>query len=137
MSDRIWKLPASLARPVARGYLPLEQAYAALIAATLQEERSGALGPYDPVNIVRGLRHVLELHLHREAVWRGLAANRVPWTVKRLIRQRKPSNVLLAEAHGVNGASGFPLLEAEVSDVVENEVWWALPQAVRRQHRVG
>jgi hypothetical protein len=45
-----------------------------------------------------------------------------------LIALRKPSNVLLAEAHDVNGASGFPLEEREVNSIAATEMYWALPR---------
>lgn len=51
-----------------------------------------------------------------------------------LIAERRPWNVLMAEAHEINGGNGFPLAEADVSEIVRTEVHFALPPAPRGRH---
>jgi hypothetical protein len=43
-----------------------------------------------------------------------------------MIAVRRPSNVLRAEAHDLNGAAGFPLSEDEVDDIAAEEVWHSM-----------
>jgi hypothetical protein len=51
-----------------------------------------------------------------------MAEHRIWRRIKPLIDARKPSRVVLAEAHDVNGAEGFPLAEADVSDMALAEM---------------
>lgn len=51
-----------------------------------------------------------------------------------LIAERVPWNGLMAEAHEINGANGFLLAEAEVSEIVRTEIYFALPPAPRGRH---
>jgi hypothetical protein len=130
----IYGIASEMGRPVARGEIPLVHADAAIICDTLAQERAGALGPLLAPDVVRLKRHLLRQEVHRHEVARELAAWRIERLVKPMIAAHRPSNVLLAEAHGVNGAAGFPLTEAEVTDVVRREVYWALP---RERRHVG
>jgi hypothetical protein len=123
----LYKLAASLARPVVRGDLHLAAAHAALINNALAAERRGELGPYKASDVVHGLRHVLRLYLESEETRRELCAQRIRRLIAPMIDQRKPRNALLAEAHGANGGAGFPFSEPEVTDLVEAEVFYALP----------
>ena len=56
---------------------------------------------------------------------------RIRQRLKPLLVQRKPSNVLFAEAHDVNGLDGFPLGEAEVNNLTKMEMYWAMPAGRR------
>jgi hypothetical protein len=118
-----------LARPVARGWLPLEQAYADLLVTTLREERSGELGQRTAPDVFRFKRFLLQTEVTRLEVARDLASHRICRLIKPMIALRKPWGSLMAEAHNLNGEAGFPLTESEVTELVETEVWWALPQA--------
>lgn len=129
--ERLYGFAASLARPVARGHLPLGHADASLITHTLRAERDGTLGPYQAAHVVKGLLHTLRLRLEAERVQRDLAAHRIRRLLRPLIALHKPWATLMAEAHGDNGEAGFPLAEAEVSDIVATEVFFALPRRVR------
>ena len=124
-----YPLAASLARPVARGYLTRDDADACLLAATLRARRLG--WPYDPVGTYGVARHVLGLRLEDEQQRRDGAASRIRHVIAPMILHKK-SGALLAEAHGVNGDNGFPLDEAEVTDIVRTQVWWALRSGGRR-----
>lgn len=132
MTDNLYPLAAELARPVARGYLTRTQADATLLASTLQAKREGRL-PYDVKDVFGGLRHILTLNLEREERRRDMAAYRIRRRLRPLIAVRKPSNVLLAEAHDVNGADGFPFTEADVDDMATTEMYFAMP-AGRQSH---
>jgi hypothetical protein len=115
-----YAMAASLARPVARGYLSRTEADVALLLATPDT------GAY------RVARHILSERLRHLEGRRDVAWSRIRRRLKPLIAMRKTSNVLLAEAHDVNGAAGFPFAEPEVGDIVATEVYWALPKGGRR-----
>jgi hypothetical protein len=123
----LYRLAASLARPVARGDLDLSAAHASLINNTIAAERRGELGPYKAADVVGGMRDALRLHLERAETRRELTAQRIRRLLAPMIDQRKPRNMLLAEAHGVNGAADFPFSEQEVTDLVTAEVYYSLP----------
>ncbi len=127
-------MATQFARPVARGELHLSAAHSALINATLKAERENQLGTYKAAHIVKGLRHILRLNLDRDETRRAIAAARIKRTIRPLIAAHKPPNVLLAEAHGVNGADDFPFSEPEVTDLVTTEVYYSLPPASRGRH---
>jgi hypothetical protein len=128
---RLYGLAQELGKPVARGLLPLEQAFAACIVATVEAERAGETEGYRSADIVSLQRHLVVIHAERETQRRDLAAHKICRLLAPMIALRRPWGALMAEAHGVNGASGFPLTEAEVSELVETEVWFALPRAPR------
>lgn len=130
MNARPYTLAASLARPVARGYLTRNQADSALLATAMRGARTGQIH-HDPVDVFRIARHILTLKLADMHARRELAAHHIKRLLEPMIGSRKPSRALLAEAHGVNGEEGFPLTEDEVRDVVRDEVWWSLPSGGR------
>jgi len=127
MSD-IYQMAASLARPVARGYITRTEADAALLASTLAAKRRGKL-PYEVRDVFGGLRHILDLHLEKERVRRMLTEQRIQRRIRPLVALRKPSNAVLAEAHDVNGAEGFPFDEADVTEMTVMQMFWAMPGA--------
>jgi len=109
-----YRLAAELARPVARGYLTRTEADAALLAGTLRAKREGRL-PYDVRDVFGGLRHILTLNLENEERRRAMTEHRIQRRIYSVIEKRKPSNVVLAEAHDVNGVDGFPFDETDVT----------------------
>jgi hypothetical protein len=119
---------------VARGYITRTEADAALLASTLAAKRQGRL-PHEVRDVFGGLRHILDLHLEKERVRRMMTAHRITRRISPLVTLRKPSNAVLAEAHDVNGADGFPLAEPEVSDMADLEMYWAMPAARPRHAR--
>jgi hypothetical protein len=129
----IYSTARELARPVARGDLPLTQALAGLVVETLQQERSGALGTLRAPDVMGMKRFLLNQEVDRLQIARDLAA----WQIKRLITPmlaaHRPSREVLAEAHGLNGGADFPLTEAEVTDVVRCEMFYAMPPAPRER----
>ena len=125
-SARLWTIAKSMARPVSYGLLPLEHARAALLATALRMEREGRMAPYDASGVSRGLFNILDQHLAARAIQREVTAMHVRRLLAPMIATRRPSNVLLAEAHGVNGAAGFPFSEAEINDMVKIQVWLAM-----------
>ncbi len=135
-------LAVSLARPVARGLLPIEQAEAALAMAILKAERDGTQEGYaDFDDRFRFDCHLLQLRLDHE--WNQLAQTRhaIAAVLAPMIRKHRPWNHLMAEAHSVNGQNGFALTEAAVAELVEERVWLSLPRApkpsFRRRPRYG
>lgn len=130
MNARPYTLAASLARPVARGYLTRNQADGCLLATALRGCRTGQIH-HDPVDVFRIARHILTLKLADMHARRELAAHHIKRLIEPMIGARKPSRALLAESHGVNGEEGFPLTEDEVCDIVRDEVWWSLPSGGR------
>lgn len=129
---RLYAMAAEMGRPVARGQLPLEQARAACIAATVAAERAGETGRYAASDIVRMQRHLLDQAIEREMRRRALVRSAIFRVVWPMIRRWQPSNAILAEAHSVNGAHGFPFLEEEVAELVADAVRASLPKPVRR-----
>lgn len=59
------------------------------------------------------------------------AARDIKTLIRPLIAAREPWNSLMAQAHDVNGARGFPLTEADVTEIVRAEIYFALPTAPR------
>jgi hypothetical protein len=133
----IYGIAREMGRPVARGEIPLVQADAAIICDTLAQERAGALDGLKAPDVVRLKRFLLRQEVHRQEVARELAAYRIERLVKPMIAAHRPRHALLAEAHGVNGAAGFPLSEDEVTEIVRTEVYWALPPAPGGRRHVG
>jgi hypothetical protein len=133
MTCNPYPLAKELARPVARGYLTLTEAHAELLLAACKAVRDG-YQDQDAAGIWRLQRHVLGLYLEAEERRRDLAEARVKRRLRPLIALRKPPNVLLAEAHGVNGAEGFPLEEPEVNSIAVAEMHWARPRLEGPRH---
>ena len=127
------RLAASLARPVARGWLSPSDAMGSLAAFTFTAKRKGGLGPYKPEDVFGTLCHTLDQRLKSETERRELARLRIRRLLRPMIGTRKPWRALMAEAHGLNGEAAFPLTEGEVGDVVREEVWWSLPAGGRRR----
>jgi hypothetical protein len=110
---------------VARGHLTLTEAHAELLLAACQAVRTAGYPDQDAAGIWKLQRHVLGLHLEAEERRRDLAEARMKRRLRPLIALRKPPNVVLAEAHGVNGAAGFPLDEPEVNSIAVAEMYLA------------
>jgi hypothetical protein len=117
MSAYPYKLAASLARPVARGYLSQDDAEDSLLVTALRS-RSG----HDPLDVYRIARHILAQKLADMHARRELAAHHIKRLLEPMIALHKPSRALLAEAHGVNGEEGFPLGEDEVTELATLEM---------------
>lgn len=120
-----YALAAELAQPVARGYLSLTDAHAILVASTFSAERCGQLAPYLATDVYRLQQHLLGLHLERLEHRRAITAMKVRSRIRPLLALRKPRNVVLAEAHDVNGAAGFPFDEHDVTDIAAREAFHA------------
>ena len=128
----LYGLARSLARPVARGWLSLGEADSALITTTLAEERSGALEGRKASDTVAFKRWLLRQELANQEAVRARATGGIRRIIRPMLETRQPPNAVLAEAHGHNGQSGFPLTEAEVSDIVRAERYWT--QQRERRH---
>jgi hypothetical protein len=120
MTPNPYALAVELARPVVRGYISRTDVDLTL---ALETPDTGAF---------RIAQHLLNERLSRLETRRDITRLRIRRRLKPLIAMRKPPNVLLAEAHDVNGGEGFPFAEPEVGDIVATEVYWALPQGGRR-----
>ena len=117
-----------LGRAVSRGFLPHQQAEAALLVGIARDRQGGVADRF------RIARHILRQNINNHDAARDAVSGRIMRLLKPLIGIRAPWGVLMAEAHEANGAAGFPLDEDEVSQLVEVEVWWSLPPAPR-QHK--
>ena len=124
-AEHAYALAVELAQPVARGYLPLAHAYAAMLASTVRAERLGELTPYTAADVFRLQKHLLGQHLDRLETRRAITESRVRRRIKPMIAIGKPRNAVLAEAHDVNGAEGFPFDEPDVNDIASGEIWLA------------
>jgi len=124
-----YALAEQLANPVVRGYLPAAEAMSAILVAAL---RYGRATSYEPRGVFRLCRHLFDLRAERLEIKRAVTEMRIKRRLKPLIAMHKPSNVLLAEAHDVNGTDGFPLDEPEVAEIAHTEMYWSLPRQGRR-----
>jgi hypothetical protein len=120
-----YALAAELAQPVARGYLTLTEAHTALLTSTVAAERLGKLAPYRATDVYRLQRYLLGQHLERLENRRAITAMKVRARIRPLLELRKPRNVVLAEAHDVNGAAGFPFDEPDVTDIANRQAFYA------------
>ena len=125
--DRVHGLAANLAKPVVRGWMRGSHAYAAVALQALKLPDGEQLLP----SAWNTLRNHVAWHIRN----REETAQRIQIALRPLIAGRARRNVLLAEAHGINGSAGFPFSEEEIRPIVVAEVWWALPTAPR--HRYG
>jgi hypothetical protein len=130
-----YALAAELARPVARGYLTLTEAHTAMLTGTVAAERLGKLGRYKATDVYHLQQHILGLHLARLETKRAMTEAQIKRRIRPLIALRKPRNVLLAEAHDVNGAEGFPFDEPAVADIAASEVYRAVQARGARHAR--
>ena len=112
----------TMARPVTRGFLPLEQAYAALLVSVLKYERSGALAPYRAADVLAGAKWTLDTWVDREEDARHVTRYRIKRLVWELVGRLAPYREIMAEAHNINGLAGFPLSENEVTFTVRSYV---------------
>ena len=124
MSDHPHRLAVSLARPVVRGYLSRHEAWAAIGVYVADAERAGRLD-HDPGDVVTFSRWLLASQIKRLETKRSVTALHVVQRIKPMIATKQPRNAVLAEAHDVNGAEGFPFAEPEVTGIVEREYYFA------------
>jgi anti-sigma factor RsiW len=127
MSD-IAALTASLALPVTRGLLPLAHAEGWITVAVARQRPKVA----DIPAAVNVWLHVLAERVRQMEERQDLVALHIKRRLKPMVAARQPWNQLMAAAHDLNGQADFPLGEAEVSELVRTEVWFALPPAPRR-----
>jgi len=123
--DAVHALAGSMAKPVMRGHMTSSQAYAALAieAAKLP----------DPDALLEAAWQTLRNHVRWRRKIGDDVRRQLADTIKPLIARQAPKNAILAEAHGVNGATGFHLTEGEVNDHAAATVWDALPDAPRKR----
>jgi len=133
----LYGLARELGRPVVRGQIRLAHADAALIVETLQQERAGQLQGRHAADEVSYKRWVLRQEVERQSFDRTRTIVAIERQIKPMIAARRPHNSVLAEAHGVNGADGFPLDEDEVTNVVRTAIFWALPPAPWGRRHAG
>jgi hypothetical protein len=113
------ELAASLARPVVRGWLPINQAEAALAASIARAERAGTspgIGALDEKLAIE--RHILQLYIDREEQRRADVAHQIWRVVRPLILAGADRYRARAEAHDVNAANDFCFSEPEVEQVL-------------------
>jgi len=122
--DHPYALAASLARPVVRGYMTPHEARCAIAVHVSKAEREGRMD-YDPGDVISFSRWLLASQIKRLEERRSLAAARIVWRVRPFIGTNRARNVILAEAHDVNGAEGFPFSEPEVTGIVDRELYYA------------
>jgi hypothetical protein len=127
---RLSDLARCLGRPVARGWLSLPLAQAAIAAAAATKARTGRLdGNGDVADAIQFYNHVLDLHVQAEVDRRDKATGAITYTLRPLIAIRAPKSRLLAEAHNTNADAGFPLAEDEVNELAAIEVYWSLQRS--------
>jgi hypothetical protein len=105
-------LAKEMARPVARGLLPLPHADATLLAFAIKASREGRL-EFEPVQFARICCHILRLWRRNHAASRDTAAGRIRRSVDRLIEIREPSSVIRQAAHDLNSNAVLRNYEVE------------------------
>src|SRR4051812_36990334 len=117
----------TLAKPVARGLLPLCQAQAAVRVEVYRRARDGTLdGDGDPEGAYRFVNVLLDQHLSTESGRIAETGGRVKRAIKPLIALRRPVNAIRAIAHDINATDGNPLTEPEVDRLVTEQLYWAV-----------
>jgi hypothetical protein len=133
MTAQLAALTKSLARPLMQRKLSAGQAYASLVNAIVQAERDGTLeGDADLAGQIDAWGKLLGQFLRNEDAERVKTRGGIVGAIKPLIGCRQSSNRILAEAHDINGAAGFPFTEREVEEIVSTEMFWALRRSGRR-----
>lgn len=123
----LYAMPRELAQPVARGHLTRDEALSAMLGSTLTAWRCHEINGLEPFDIFRLQRHLFFQYLDRAETKRAITEARIKRRLRPMIALRKPFNALFAEAHGTNGADGFPFEEPEVNDITKTEMYWSLP----------
>ncbi len=122
MSD-LAALAVQLARPVVRGMLPTDQAHAALAAAACRAQREGRMSPAaDIEDSLRILCHLLQIQVEKLEIERTRVAAAIGTAVRPLLNRREPRNRVRAEAHDVCADAGRPFTEAEVEELLLDEL---------------
>lgn len=126
--DAIKALTQSLARPVSRGLLPAAHAYAAIVTAVARATAAGD----DLEGLVAFWWFILGEQVYALSGRRDVVVHKICRAIKPMILRQQRSNAMRAEAHEINGATGFLLTETEVDVVVADEILPTLPPAPRR-----
>ncbi len=121
----LYALAAELAQPVARGYLTRTEALSTLLFRTLASDRANQINRLEPTDVFRLQRHLFFQHLARLETRRAITESRIKNRIWPLMKQRQPRNVVLAEAHDVNGADGFPFDEPDITTIAAREMHFA------------
>ena len=123
-SDAV-KLAVSLARPVVRSLLAIDQAYATIAAAVGRGWRLGILETPEPEGLIEVASHILNLNIEIEEDKRDAAIALISRTIRPLIEKHTPLGRLRAEAHDINADHGSLLTEDEVGQAVVRALYQA------------
>ncbi|MGD0106886.1 MAG: hypothetical protein ABSC06_23035 [Rhodopila sp.] len=123
--DDAIKLAVSLARPVVRSMLPVDQAYATIAAAVGRGWRLGILEIPDPEGLIDFAAHILNLNIEIEEDKRDAAIGLISRTIRPLIEKHMPLGRLRAEAHDINADHGSLLTDEEVRQAVIHALYQA------------
>jgi hypothetical protein len=119
-------LAVSLARPVVRGMLPFDHAEAAIAATIGRAWRIGILpDDTDPAGLIEVAWHILRLNIDLQENKRDAVISAIVRTVRPLIDKQNPSHprgFIRAEAHDINAEHGFLLSEAEVEEILVQQL---------------
>lgn len=119
---RLYRLAECLARPVAHGWLTMDDACAAIWVNTLRAERRGEL-EHDAGDVGRMAEHILGEHVRNLEARREEAIGAIRIRIIPLLRMHVPRNRILAEAYNVNALYGNHLDEAEVYELARVTAW--------------
>jgi hypothetical protein len=117
--DHVHALACEMAQAMIRGWLRGRQAYAALVLAAEKAPENATLLA-DAWQTLKN--HYKWLEDRRQEVMHEIGR-----TIEPMIAEHRPKNAILAEAHGVNGTTGFFLTEPEVTNTATHFVWLSLP----------
>jgi hypothetical protein len=119
-------LAESLARPVVRDLLPLDQAEASVAAAIGRSWRLGLLDEgVDAEGLIDIANHILRLNVDIQESKRDQVVAAITRVLRPLIDQRQPIGRLRAEAHDINAEDGSLLTEAMVEEVIVHALYQA------------
>ena len=126
----VYSIAVQLARPVLRGLLPLNRAYAALFLAA---ERTTP-PQYSVEKVAETALWLMQQEFERLATARDVTEHRIERHTWRQIKRREPPNIVLRDAHDINASAGTPLDETKVRVIVAAAVRDAIAAEERRKN---
>lgn len=119
-------LEGQLARATIVGDLDMTQADITIINASLKAHRENRHPDCncDPLDCARLRQHVMRQAIKSMQRDRDRTTSGIRRVLRPLMVERARVNVLLAEAHNVNGEQGFPFTEEQITDIVADAVYW-------------
>lgn len=125
MSTALLKLIQSIARPVAKGNLSPGHAHAAIVAQLAR----GYEGQGEIDWQIKTWSWLLDQNVSNYQALRERISGQIRIAVWDMIKLKKRSNEIMAEAHNINADNNYELIEEEVYNLVQAEFFVAIQRA--------